>query len=531
MSSIVAARMNYNLVLPFHENSVRNPQAPALFVGDSRYSYGELASFARRISGWLDRKAGERSDRVGILASRSLEAYAGVLGTLWSGAAYVPIKPDTPEDRVIRILQQTELDALIADQAGLNILSNRVLESAPKRILFGPDAKPPQSALEFREISFESFREISDEGPDQPVIVSGDDLAYIIFTSGTTGTPKGVMIENESVCQFIEIMHQRFLLDADDRIAEASELTFDASVFDMFMAWSSGAALYVVPASQLMAPAKFIRDHELTLWFSVPSTASFMGRMKMLKPGAFPSLRISIFAGEALAVSTAQAWQIAAPNSIVENFYGPTELTVDCIAQTLEDPPYVTRDRGTLAIGTVFPGVRAGIVDADLKFLSPEQEGELVVSTRQAARGYFEDPELTASRFPTLNGERWYRTGDLAYEDTFGTFHHLGRIDNQVKILGNRVELEEVEAHLRNILGTDMVAAVAWPLVDSRATGIVAFHCALGVTRDAARDEMKKRVPDYMVPQRIHYLDALPLGATGKIDRKALARLLDEAKL
>jgi amino acid adenylation domain-containing protein len=531
MKAIATPRINYNLALPFYESTVRNPQALALFAGDSRFSYGELANLARRISGWLDLETSERSGKVGILASRSIEAYAGVMGTLWSGAAYVPIKPDTPEDRVIRILQQTKLDALIADQAGLNMLSDRVLENAPRRILFGPNAKPTQKALDFKGISFESFTDLSDTGPDQPVTRAGDGLAYIIFTSGTTGTPKGVMIENESVCQFIEIMHQRFSLRADDRVAEASELTFDASVFDMFMAWSSGASLYVVPASQLMAPAKFIRDHELTLWFSVPSTASFMARMKMLKPGAFPSLRISIFAGEALAVSTAQAWQVAAPNSIVENFYGPTELTVDCIAQTLEDPPYVTPNRGTMAIGTVFPGVRAGIVDADLKFLPRGEEGELVVSTRQAARGYFEDPELTAARFPTLNGERWYRTGDLAFEDASGTFHHLGRIDNQVKILGNRVELEEVEAHLREILGTDMVAAVAWPLVDSRASGIVAFHCASGVTRDAARDAMKKRVPDYMVPQRIHYLDALPLGATGKIDRKALVRMLDEAKV
>jgi acyl-coenzyme A synthetase/AMP-(fatty) acid ligase len=190
----------------------------------------------------------------------------------------------------------------------------------------------------------------------------------------------------------------------------------------------------------------------------------------------------------------------------------------------------VTRNRGTLAIGTTFPGVRAGVVDANLNFLPRGEEGELVVCTRQAARGYFEDPELTAACFPTLEGERWYRTGDLAFEDLAGIFHHLGRIDNQVKILGNRVELEEVEAHLRNFLGIDMVAAVAWPLTDGRAAGIVAFHCAAGVTRDEVREEMKKRVPDYMVPQRVNYLDALPLGSSGKIDRKALVRMLDEAK-
>jgi len=139
----------------------------------------------------------------------------------------VPIKTDTPEDRVIRILEQTRLDALIADQAGLNMLSDRVLENAPKRILFGPNAKPTQMALEFKGINFESFTDLSDMEPDRPATRPGDALAYIIFTSGTTGTPKGLTIENESVCQFIEIMHQRFSLRAEDRILRTTEFALE----------------------------------------------------------------------------------------------------------------------------------------------------------------------------------------------------------------------------------------------------------------------------------------------------------------
>jgi len=531
MSASVSSKTNYNLALPFHENSVMSPESLALFVDGERFSYAELDNLARRISGWLRRKTGEVSGRVGILASRTVEAYAGVLGTLWSGEAYVPINPRTPEDRLIRILQMTNLDALVVDQAGLDLLSNRVLEWAPGRILAGAGTRPSHGALEYPGTSFESVAELPDEGPDQPVYVSDDALAYIIFTSGTTGTPKGVMIEAESVARYRGVVQDRCGFRPTDRVSQVAELTFDNSVLDLFVTWAAGAALFVVPSLQLMAPAKFIRDHELNIWFSVPSTACILERMKLLKPNAFPSLRCSIFAGEALPIATAQAWQVAAPNSVVENFYGPTEVTVDCIAQRLEDPPNVTRNRGSLAIGKPFPGIEAGIVDANLNFLPPGEEGELVVSGRQVARGYFQDPELTAARFPTLAGRRWYRTGDLAYQDSSRVFHHLGRLDNQVKILGNRIELEEVEAHLREIVGTDLVAAVAWPLTDGRATGIVAFHCSPGVTREEVRDGMKKRVPDYMVPQRVHQLDALPLGLTGKIDRKALTRMLDESLL
>jgi amino acid adenylation domain-containing protein len=518
--------MNYNLALPFYESAQREPRALALAVDEKRFSYAELAGLARRISGWLNRAP---ATTVGILASRSIETYAGVLGTLWSGAAYVPINPTVPEDRLIRILQTTQMGALIVDRAGAALLTERVLEAAPRRILLGENAQPAFGGA--GESHFEKLMTLTDEGPETPAVVAEDALAYVLFTSGTTGTPKGVMIEAGSVAEFLAVAQDRCSFRSTDRFSQLSEMTFDASVLDLYSAWGVGASVFVVPAAQIMAPARFIRENELTIWFAVPSTGVIMERMKMLKPGAFPSLRISLFAGEALPLAMALAWQKAAPNSVVENFYGPTELTVDCIAQRLEDPPTVTRNRGTLAIGRPFRGITAAIVDEDLRFLPPEQDGELVVAGRQVARGYLGDAALTAERFPTLDGRRWYRTGDLAYQDASGVFHHLGRIDNQVKVLGNRVELEEVESHLREITGTGAVAAVAWPREGDRATGIVAFHCAAGLSRDRIRDEMKKRVPSYMVPARIHELEAMPMSSgSGKVDRKALIRILEESR-
>ena len=171
-----------------------------------------------------------------------------------------------------------------------------------------------------------------------------------------------------------------------------------------------------------MAPAKFIRDHELTLWFSVPSTASFMGRMKMLKPGAFPSLRISIFAGEALRSDYRSGMADRRPNSIVENFYGPTELTVDCIAQRLEDPPYVTPNRGTWPLERCFPGFAPESWTRISSFCRAERKANWLCRRDKRRADTFEDPNSLRRDFPRWNGERWYRTGDLAYEDAPGRF-------------------------------------------------------------------------------------------------------------
>jgi D-alanine--poly(phosphoribitol) ligase subunit 1 len=500
--------MNCNLAYPFHEKARAQPDSMALHVAGASYSYGELAGWVGRAAAALD-----PARKVGVLASRSLGAYVGVLGASWCGAAYIPLNPKLPDERLARIFQIVSLDALIVDEIGLARLTPALRAIAPRIIL---DLSGRMETL-------------PDDAMRAPIHRDAHDLAYVLFTSGTTGVPKGVMITLGSVAQFLDAMRPRFCPVPTDRISQTSELTFDVSVFEMFSAWGAGASVHVVPADQLMAPARFIADQKLTVWSSVPSIAAFMRRMKMLKPGAFPSLRYSVFAGEALSYSLAEAWQTAAPSSVVENLYGPTEATVYCLGATAgpDFPP--TPGRNTVPSGLPLPGLEAAILDESLAFLPRGREGQLAISGGQLAQGYYGEPELTQQRFPVIGGKTWYLTGDLACQDERGIFHHLGRIDHQVKILGQRVELEEVEAHLRAVSGSDNVAAVAWPMQDGVAAGIVAFTSGVAAPSEQLREAVCRLVPPYMVPRRIIKLDSLPLGSSCKIDRRALVRYLDES--
>jgi len=500
--------MNFNLAFPFYNQACDHPDRVALYVDGVSYSYGQLADLVARTAQALG-----SARKVCVLASRSLGAYTGVLGASWCGAAYIPLSPKLPAERLIYILKTINPDALIVDEMGLACLTPEVKAAAPPLILdlSGNLDSLPQSRL------------------PEPVQREADDLAYILFTSGTTGLPKGVMITLGNVAQFLAAMQPRFNPVATDRVSQTSELTFDVSVFEMFIAWGCGASVEVIPPNQLMAPVRFIQDRQLTVWSSVPSIASFIRRMKMLQPGAFPSLRYSVFAGEALPWSLAEAWQAAAPCSVVENLYGPTEATVYCLGATFgpDFPP--TPERGTVPSGYPLPGLEAAILDDAFTFLPAGDEGQLAVSGGQIALGYFNEAKLTQQRFPSIAGKTWYLTGDLARQDERGIFHHLGRIDNQVKVLGQRVEMEEIESNLRAVSGSENVAAVPWPIQDGIVTGIVAFTSGVAKPPEELIEALRRILPPYMVPRQILQIDELPLNPSGKIDRKALARCLDES--
>jgi amino acid adenylation domain-containing protein len=515
-----------NLADEFLASASRYGDRPALWVDGVEYTYSQLAGTVRDIAAWLRTRNVGVGSRVGILASRSVQAYAGILAACWVGATYVPINIALPVEALRKLLKMIKPGALVIDKRGLDALAALEWDLST---VFPPANGAPSANGDGPDRSARRSLALQPLSPaEEPQSVAPDATAYIEFTSGSTGVPKGVMISVGALTHFLRIMQERYNLTPEDRLAATSDITFDMSFFDMFMAWKTGASLHVVPTTQRMAPAKFIREKEITAWFLGPAIATIMWRMNLLTPGAFPCLRYSLFASEPLPLNSALAWQQAAPNGTVENLFGPTEATVVCIAEPLGEHPNVTPGRDFIAIGRPLPGTEVAILDPELNILPPGQTGQIALSGVQLAQGYFEDPGTTRRNFPVIGGKRWYLTGDLGCQDSSGAFHFLGRIDNQVKVLGHRVELEEVETHLREVCKSDMVGAVAWPLDHGSAQGLVAFISGTDRSPSEVKQAMEARVLAHMVPKMVHVLPVLPLNTNGKVDRKALRRLLTD---
>ncbi|MFI0479689.1 AMP-binding protein [Actinomadura sp. 9N215] len=497
----------------FREGAERNPGGGALLLNGRIWPYEEVGNTALRWAGAILSRL-PRPRRVGLLAAHSEESYIGLLAVLMSGAAVILLNPASPAARNADLARRAELDALVVDATGLPHVS-AIAETLPSLIVVAPRIARPTAYTGKAWIGPRDTAPVPRDRLPRPAY---HDTAYVLFTSGSTGRPKGVPITHANIDHFLSVNHDRYRLGHVDRVSQTFEQTFDVAMMNLFLAWGSGALLCPASGRDRLQPVSFINTRNITVWSSVPGAISFALSQGMLPHSCMNALKWSFFAGEKLHREHVEAWQAAAPNSIVENLYGPTEATITCTAYRW-DPALSAAHciNGAVPIGLPSPGLLHHV----LRGSTDAPYGELCVSGPQMFGGYL-DPSDDIGRFIRHEGRRWFRTGDLVQTDPEAGLVFLGRVDDQVKVRGHRVEPGEVEAVFRELHRVDeAVAVLPSPGDDS----LVMFYSGAVVAEEPARSQLRDRVPEYMVPARIIRLPRIPRSAHGKVDRARLRNL------
>ena len=502
------------------------PEQCALELDGRQHTYQELSQAALSLAATLQRS--KRAGPVGLLARHSVEAYQGILGIFLSGSAYLPLTPENPSNRNLEFLRQSECTSLLVDRVGWEAVAP-ILGSIPAVTIIRMDAPAPEGA-DTAKVTYSTQLAKATEW-ERPTH-RDDAIAYVIFTSGSSGAPKGTQITNSNVAAAIAALQSRVQPCETDRVSQGFELSFDGSLGNVFLAWTSGACLVPVLPGALLGLRNQIRKSRMTIWAATPTVAALMRRLGAMQPNSFPELRHSVFAGEPVGMDLLAAWGLAAPNSIIDNLYGPTEATILCTGYRW-DRDSATTDTGQIApIGTFLGEMKGRVVNADLVEVEAGETGELLVAGPQVSPGYL-DHELTHKHFvrPFEPGKTYYRTGDLVrYVD--GQLLYFGRLDQQIKIRGNRVELGEIESHLSKLAKCDRAVAIGWPTSRSGADGIVGFVEAAETSVDTGELQraLSHLLPKYMLPSKIIAMPQFPVNPHGKIDRTALQGLVDAAE-
>jgi amino acid adenylation domain-containing protein len=511
----------------------RRPEAVAI-VMDESLTYGELEQASNRLARLLREAGCRRGDRVCLFLPKSPYAIVSMLGVLKAGCAYVPVDLASPAARVEKIVEVAE------PRYGLATASARKLLDE----LFGRDSVPvvPIGSVDDVIIDGERFQSRFQRADwtsftSDPLDVDGSssDLAYILFTSGSTGSPKGVVITHANVVSFVSWATDYFGMGPSDRMSGHPPLHFDLSTFDIFGTFCAGGQLHLVPEGSSLVPhniAEFIRSAELTQWFSVPSTMTYMAKFDVLKQHDFPSLRRVLWCGEVLPTPTLMYWMRRLSHAQFTNLYGPTEATIASSYYTVPRCP--RNERESIPIGTACEGEELLILDASRRPVRPGQVGDLYIAGVGLSPGYWRDEEKAREAFlPDFrspdSGARIYRTGDLARVDDNGLVYFVGRADTQIKSRGYRIELGEIETALNALNDVRECAVVGVGLGGFEGTAICCAYATIddGVTAAKLRSELRKLLPDYMLPSRWRAFDVLPKNANGKIDRRALRELFD----
>jgi amino acid adenylation domain-containing protein len=488
----------------FRRQVTQNPNAVAIESGSERLSYAELDAWSDQIAGQLvQRHSVAPGDRVVVCLERSPRLIAALLGVLKAAAAYLPIDVSEPGRRVADMLADAEACVALCEESSSGLFAERGLTAAPV---------PPQPS--------ESTARAGDDA-SRPPGACARDIAYLMYTSGSTGRPKAVVVEHRNITNLVT--EPNFVdLRPDDRILQLAPVAFDAATFEIWGALLNGLTLVLAPPGQVQAEelGDLLRTRGVTvLWL----TAALFHRQIDTDPTALAGLRTVLAGGDVLSVPHIRRLREAAPQLRIVNGYGPTETTTFACCHAI---PRDEELGATVPIGRPLQNVTVRIVDAAGRPVPHGEAGELWIGGGGVSRGYWRRPELTAEKFVAAQGPegiRYYRSGDRARQRPDGVIEFLGRLDDQFKLRGFRIEPGEIE----NVL-------TEHPQVRTAAVGIreshlgdrrlVAWVVPSGEALDkrALREHLRERVPEHMIPAGFVSLATLPITANGKTDRKAL---------
>jgi amino acid adenylation domain-containing protein len=507
-----------NIARHFHASAGNHPERTAMVWEGGEVLYGELLGIVQSL-----RPALSGIPRVGILAQRGPLAFAAAQAILSEGAAYVPLRASSPPKHNLRILQLSGVTTIVADEDSAESLSALIgLHGGPLRIVaFGPSealrtvvgTHPGAELVEARQESASLGTRLV-----EPI----DGSAYVLFTSGSTGAPKGVVGTHAAVDSYLASFIAAYPLRADDRLAQNSDLAFDPSIHDMFVAWATGSALVLIPDRERSDPVEFARRTGISIWNSVAGLPALLESFGRIRDGALPKVRLSIFGGEKLTWNAVQAWKRVAPATRCVNMYGPTEATIAVTCFEIPaDFPEGACHHGIVPIGRPFPGQRVEIRRLDGTECDSLEEGVLWVGGDQLTAGYL-DPQMTAERFVERDGKIWYRTGDRVFASALGDLHFVGREDNQVKVSGFRIELGEIEAALLRVSGASFAVAEVARLRGDLDEIVCVLPTSCAHRKKEIRDALRSVLEPQKLPKIWKFQDDLPLNSNGKVDRIAL---------
>lgn len=510
-------------------SAASRPDAVAVRDRGRCLSYCDLELASSRLANLLVAAGVRPRDRVGLYLDKSAEAIIGLYGILKAGAGYVPLDPQAPPSRLAYIMRNCGITCLISSSE--KAASWSALEAAGAQVetivvmnehLFAQEEVASGRTI----LDLESLESHSSTPPAINIIDA--DLAYILYTSGSTGEPKGVMLSHLNAMSFVGWAVARFELKPEDRLSSHAPLHFDLSILDVFAAAAAGSSVTLVPGPASWFPGevvRFIDSNSITVWYSVPSVLTMVALRGGLRPGGLPSLRAMLFAGEVFPVKNLRRMMELLPHVRFHNLYGPTETNV-CTHYEVEHPP--EEGSSPIPIGTAIPNVEVFALTAEAREADIGEVGELHVRGNTVTRGYWGDSERTAKALvPNPLGhdmnDRVYRTGDLVVQNSGGTYSFLGRRDTQIKTRGYRVEPGDIEAALQ--AHPDVAEAVVVPVPDELVGNqikafVVASNAGLSTADLAAF--CADRLPRYMVPASFELRDALPKTSTGKVDRASL---------